>query len=212
MKEQTGKKRVGRPSLSPGEQMQTRRKIIEVAKSLFAEEGIDSVSMRKIAAKAGFSQRLPYLYFENKHAILRYIWEDFFIALFKECHQSLKGIEGSHERLDTFLRGYVNYWFKHQDQYELVFLRKDQIGGPDDQYYVEEFGVVGRYDILRDLIQACIEDGTIKKGDPTLLGQILLCSLHGVLHCLIVVNEFPWKSKQELVDTTIQTLFKGLSK
>jgi len=210
MKTQNQKRRVGRPNLDKDAQQKTRRQIIETAKALFAEEGIEAVSMRKIAAKAGFSQRLPYLYFENKHAILRYIWEDFFTALFKKCDEALKDVEGARDRLEVFLRTYVEYWFDNQSQYELVFLNKDQIGGPDDQYYVEEFGIVGRYDILKNLVQACIEEGTIKSGDPTLYGQTMLCSLHGLLHCLITINEYPWKQREELVDTTLGVLFAGL--
>ncbi len=210
MNAQVNKKRVGRPSLGLEQQEKTRRMIIDTAKALFADEGIESVSMRKIAAKAGFSQRLPYLYFENKHAILRYIWEGFFAALFEDCHRSLEGVKGAQNRLEAFLRAYVNYWFRHQDQYELVFLNKDQIGGANDQYYVEEFGVVGRYDIIRDLVQACMDEGTIKPGDPILIGQMLICCVQGILHCLIVVGEFPWKPKEELVDTTLQALFAGL--
>jgi len=204
------KRRIGRPSLGQQEQMETRRQIIETAKALFSEQGIESVSMRKIAAKAGFSQRLPYLYFENKQSILRYIWEDFFVALFSECHSAIAGVKGSVKRLDVFLRAYVCYWFAHPDQYELVFLGKDQIGGTGDQYYVEEFGVVGRYDVLADLVKACIDDGEFKLGDAELYGQVLISSLHGILHGLIVVSEYPWKPKNELVDMTLDVIFRGM--
>lgn len=210
MEAQKTKRRVGRPSLDHGAQQKIRRKIIETAKALFAENGIEAVSMRKIAAKAGFSQRLPYSYFENKHAILRYVWEDFFVALFSDCNKALRNVEGAHDRLEVFLRAYVEYWFSHQDQYELVFLGKDQIGGPNDQYYVEEFGVIGRYDIIRELVQACMAENTIKKGDPVLYGQALLTSLHGLLHCLITVNEYPWEPKEKLIDTTLEFLFAGM--
>ncbi len=203
-------KRMGRPPIDLKSQEKTRRQIIETAKTLFSEQGIDAVSMRKIAAKSGFSQRLPYLYFKNKQEILRYIWEDFFICLFEECHSSITGVVGAKKRLETFLRAYVNYWFEHPDQYELVFLNKDQIGGADDKYYVDEFGVVGRYDIFTNLVQSCMDEGEIKQATPDLYVQTMLCSLHGLLHCLITISEYPWQPKQDLIDNTIQTLFGGM--
>ena len=73
MQAENAKRHIGRPSLDQKAQEKMRRQIIETAKTLFAEEGIDAVSMRKIAAKSGFSQRLPYVYFKNKQAILRYV-------------------------------------------------------------------------------------------------------------------------------------------
>lgn len=210
MQAENAKRHIGRPSLDQKAQEKMRRQIIETAKTLFAEEGIDAVSMRKIAAKSGFSQRLPYLYFKNKQAILRYVWEDFFTDLFEECHYSITGVCGARPRLERFLRTYIDYWLKHPEQYELVFLNKDQIGGPDDTFYVEKFGVAGRYQAFESLVQSCIDEGVIRDADPVLIAQTLVCSVHGLLHCLITVGEYPWKPRQDLVDSTLEVLFSGL--
>ena len=210
MDKENKKRRVGRPSLDKENQQKARRKIILTAKSLFKEHGIESVSMRKIAAKAGFSQRLPYLHFKNKQAILRHIWEDFFIVLFDHCHKAIESVDEPHDRLEAFLRAYANYWFEHEDQYELVFLNKDKISDPADQYYVEEFCIVDRYEFLNGLVQDCMDNGTIKKGDPALYSQVLMCSLQGILHCLITIGEYPWNSRDDIIETNLELLFDGL--
>ena len=45
--------RVGRPPRSAQQSAEVRARVIEVARSLFAAEGFEAVSMRRIAADAG---------------------------------------------------------------------------------------------------------------------------------------------------------------
>ena len=48
----------------------TRRRILEVAQQLFADEGFAAVSLSRIAQRAGVSQATVYLYFPGKAAIV----------------------------------------------------------------------------------------------------------------------------------------------
>lgn len=52
-------------------------KILETAKKLFQESGMDSVSMREIAREAGMAIATVYQYFPNKQSIVRQIWENY---------------------------------------------------------------------------------------------------------------------------------------
>lgn len=52
-------------------------KILETAKKLFQESGMDSVSMREIAREAGMAIATVYQYFPNKQSIVRRIWENY---------------------------------------------------------------------------------------------------------------------------------------
>ena len=74
--------RRGRPRRSPEQVDAMRERIIATARGLFAAEGFQSVSMRKVAAEAGCSPMALYGYFRNKNELLRHVWEEFFDPLF----------------------------------------------------------------------------------------------------------------------------------
>ena len=62
--------RRGRPRRSPEQVDAMRERIIATARGLFAAEGFQSVSMRKVAAEAGCSPMALYGYFRNKDELL----------------------------------------------------------------------------------------------------------------------------------------------
>lgn len=70
-------KRVGRPRGSDGEE--TRRRLLDAAKAVFAERGYKDASNKLIAERAAVSPATIYLYFLTKQ------------ALFLEVHEALQG-------------------------------------------------------------------------------------------------------------------------
>jgi AcrR family transcriptional regulator len=53
------------------EQEQLRRKIFDAASELFAQEGYQNVSMRKIAERIEYSPTTIYLYFKDKNELFK---------------------------------------------------------------------------------------------------------------------------------------------
>jgi len=47
-----------------------RQKVLDASLALIEEEGLDRLSMREVARKAGVSHQAPYHYFEDREAIL----------------------------------------------------------------------------------------------------------------------------------------------
>ena len=47
----------------------TRQKLLEVARSLFAQQGLEATTMNDIAAASGKGRRTLYTYFRNKEEI-----------------------------------------------------------------------------------------------------------------------------------------------
>src|SRR5512138_2358055 len=59
-----------RPSLSEAEIRTFRARLCRVAERLFAERGVEAVSMRQLAAALGYSATAAYRYFRDKEEIL----------------------------------------------------------------------------------------------------------------------------------------------
>ena len=64
-----------------------RRDILDVAREMFATEGYESVSMRKIADKIEYSATTIYLYFKDKNELLYQICEETFEQLGRQIRE-----------------------------------------------------------------------------------------------------------------------------
>lgn len=203
--------KLGRPAHTPEQEDAIRRRLVDIARALFTEEGFANVSMRKIAARAGCSPMALYRYFANKRALLRFIWEDIFIDVFARCGAAVAGEETPADRLRAFARTYLDYWFQHPDHYRVIFLNEDAVGSEDDAYYVFSSGILNRFAIVRELIASGMAQGAFATADPELLAQQFLCALQGLAHNLITIPEYPWQDRDTLVRGTIETLLRGFA-
>src|SRR5437879_6763477 len=75
------------PKVVPEYKEQATKKILEAARSVFAEKGYHDARMEDIAEMVGVSKRTLYLYFENK--------EELFTAICAEAPRTMQGIMDS---------------------------------------------------------------------------------------------------------------------
>ncbi len=192
----------GRPRRSALQQQAVRTRVVDAARALFAAEGFDAVSMRRIAGAADCGAMTLYGYFRSKNEILRFIWEDFFAELFERiARASARGTP--QQRLRKACTAYVDYWCDHPDRYRMVFLNQDSAAA-GEALYVEQSGVLARFDFFRELIAAMQADGSARAGDPQLLGEALICSLIGIAHALVTIPEYPWMARKRLLAACLQ--------
>ena len=99
-----------------------RAQILRVAGDMFAKDGIDATSMRRIAAKAGVTATLLYKHFADKDALLTAIGEGFFLKLAADLDQTLKGDQDPVARLRALMRAYVRCGIANPREYHLTFM------------------------------------------------------------------------------------------
>jgi len=188
-----------------------RQVILDTAREMFAEEGYQSVSMRKIADKIEYSPTTIYLYFKDKNDLLRQICDETFaklgrkLALIDRKHG--KNIEG----LRAGLRAYVDFGLKHPKHYEVTFILPLTVNlGETEHQFADSLGKKA-FDYLRRGVAACIANGEIEKGEIDLVSQTLWAGIHGITSLLIGHEGFPFVNKKTLVDSVIDTMLKGLT-
>ena len=97
-------------------------RIIDVARSLFEERGLDGISMRAIAVRVGIPTMTLYGYFPSKTAIIRGLWSFAFEPMFVAMRRAEDEIADPIERLKRVSQIYVDYWISNPDCYRMVFL------------------------------------------------------------------------------------------
>lgn len=187
----------GRPRRSVEREAELRAKAIAAARELFAAEGFEAVSMRRIAQATGCGVMTLYGYFQSRNEILRHIWDDFFAELFVQVEAAMsRGTPRA--RLRRACSVYVEYWCKHPDRYRMVFLNQDQ-RATDEALYVESSTIIERFEGFRELIIAMQIDGSGRPGRPQQLAEALLCALIGMTHALVTIPEYAWQPRAKLL-------------
>lgn len=189
-----------------------RQEIFDAASELFAQEGYQNVSMRKIAERIEYSPTTIYLYFKDKTELLKYICEETFAKLGEQIREITEPEKDEVKSLRKGLRAYVDFGLAHPNHYEVVFNMPIFNEPHDDEYKYE--GSMGQrtFDYLRSQVAACVEAGKLKKDDVDKMSQILWAGVHGVVSLMNNHLDFPFVEKNKLVDSLIETMINGMKK
>jgi AcrR family transcriptional regulator len=187
-----------------------RQVIIDAASELFAQEGYQNVSMRKIADKIEYSPTTIYLYFKDKTELLKHICEETFAQLGRKLQEVTEPETDKIEGLKKGLRAYINFGLEHPFHYEVVINMPIFNHPHDDEYRYE--GSMGQlaFEHLKNGVAECVATGKLKKGDVDLMSQILWAGVHGIVSLINNHLDFPFVEKEKLVDSMIETMIEGM--
>ena len=192
------------------EKEELRQVILDAAREMFATEGYESVSMRKIAEKIEYSPTTIYLYFKDKNDLLNQICEDTFGKLYRIVSTIETESETALECLRKGIKAYIEFGLQHPHHYEVTFITPimDYLG--QDIHPFE--GSMGErtFNFLRSQVAACVAEGSLKKGDIDAMSQAAWAAMHGLTSLLIGHTDFPFVAKEKLIDCLTEMILTGL--
>lgn len=181
--------------------------ILDAAKELFLEQGINSVSMRKIASKIGYSPTTLYIYYSNKQDILKHLAQDYFSKYSKDYEDILSNTEQSSiDNLIAFIKLYITRALDNPGMYKLM----TSLFAETDSKHLGITNAGKGYEILKTLTSRCIRDKEFSEGNVDLKSQILWVNTHGLCSLLTKRPSFNWGEIEVLIDSSINTIIKGL--
>jgi len=204
-----GGARRGRPARSEQQAETSRSLAIEAARKLFAAEGYEGVSMRKIATMAQCSPAALYTLFPSKRQLLRHIWEAVFAALVTALEHAFETAADA-DRLETCCLVFIDFWLQRPDDYRAIFLIEDRLQDAEDRYFVDSAEVLPRLTVFRRCIVDAQARGELRAGVPEAQQNILFCGIQGIAFNLITIPEYPWGDPDELKRQTLRALLAGL--
>jgi AcrR family transcriptional regulator len=98
-----------------------RAALVAAARAILEEEGLDGLSLRAVARRAGVSQAAPYHHFADKSALLAAVAAQSFAELEAAMRQPMEGITAPDERLDAAGIGYVLFAVANPALFRLMF-------------------------------------------------------------------------------------------
>ena len=184
----------GRKPISASQYEAKRRDILEAARRLFIDKGYKGVSMRSLAREINMSPMSLYRYFENKRAILVYIWAELFEQVFSECRKCAIDGNDAVKAIEAYSLCFITYWIDHPQNYLMIY------GEVDTPSTTESF--FAHSSLVRDelqCIQAMFESAGVNPNKSELACQQFICILHGVSHSVITIPEFNWQNPEALI-------------
>lgn len=193
-----------------------RAQIVEAARALFVEGGLQQVTMRHIARRVGITQAAIYQHFEDKDAVLFAVAEGFFLNLIEARERHISVDLPPIEQLRMAMRAYVENGLAHPEEYRLVFMTD----APGLRRHApaslspagRSMAPCGPGAVIDPEIQPTkgqIVYGHLRPSDPELVAEAIWAAGHGVVALLITHVDFLW-TPEKLIDTQIDMILNGL--
>lgn len=187
------------------EKEEVRRKILEAAQELFASEGYEQVTMRRIAEAIEYSPTTIYYHFEDKDDVVHSLCREHFGSLFA----AMSGRETPTDPVDEIRQlgcAYGAFGLEHPNHYRFMFMTPKPPGfkpEPGDPGYAS-------FALLRSAVERAIALGRFQPGDPHTIATVLWAGLHGAIALLLTNDPERFPEKPPPADLIAQVIEHGI--
>lgn len=191
-----------------------RTKILDAARTLFVERGIEAVSMREIAKNINYSATTLYHHFSDKEALLQAVCDQDFLKLAASMRDVMQ-LPDLIGRIRAFGHAYAMFALQHPNHYSLMFMTprvpcnlettQIQRGNTEQDAYAQ----------LKCIVQDVFDAGLFRPEltNPELIVQTLWAGVHGVCSLEISLGRetwIEWSAVQARLEMMQNTMLQGL--
>ena len=152
-----------------------RSYFVEAAKQIIISEGVESISVRKVADLAGYSYATIYNYFSDLNALLTEAKQ----SMIRDMVVYMGGIQGGGingiDEIKRLNRMYTGYYLAHPHVFRFFYsyrLTDEPKTAPQYFEYAASW---------HDTYQGFVADGTIREEDVGTIAKTIIYALHGLL-------------------------------
>jgi AcrR family transcriptional regulator len=179
------------------ERLAKRNKILDAARELFVERGVEAVTLREIAQRIEYSTTAIYVQFKDKQELVEHmVREDF--AKFASALLRAANVVDPVERLQRIGDEYMTFALSMPRHYQLLFMtpmkKKPSHGAPALE--PNQLNGIQGYRLLHRTVQEIMDAKRFfpEHTDSAALAQIIWAGIHGLVSLHIVAG-----AQQDLV-------------
>jgi len=192
---------------------ETREKILDAAREMFAAEGVEAVTMREIAKRIEYTPTAIYHHFRDKQALIQELVETDFLA-FSQAFQKTGRIADPVARLRAAGLAYVEFGLTHPSHYRVLFMTPELAATKETVLDRRAHPGETAYDFLRRTVAEGIAAGRYRSElkDPELVSQMMWASVHGLvsLHIVRVGGDaIPWRDARKTARALVDNAMRG---
>jgi len=189
--------------------------ILDAAREMFAADGYEAVTLRKIAERVEYSPAAIYLHFADKEALFaELVAHD--MAAFGERLLKLRRIAGPMERLRKAGQAYLDFALELPNHYRLLFMN---VRPRDSEAPAEgEAAARGVYAFIKETVAEAIAADLLRPelDDADTVAQTMWAGVHGMaaLHIALCIHKrtIAWRPVKERMAMMVDVLLAGLAR
>ncbi len=197
------------------EREETRTMILDAARQLFVERGVEALTMRAIAQRIEYTPTAIYHHFRDKHALLVELCVLDFQAL-GQAFQRIERVEDPVERLRRFGIAYTQFGLANPSHYRFMFMT-ERTASDETAAHKRLHPEEDAYAMLRATVAEAIDTGRLRPecDDAELLAQMLWGGVHGIVSLHITKRGESWiewrdaaKTARQQIDATLRGILR----
>lgn len=197
------------------ERQETRSLILDTAREMFAAEGYDAVTMRRIADRIEYSPTAIYFHFRDKDALIRELCDCDFLALARQF-EGIARLADPVEKLRRTGLAYLQFGIENPNHYRVMFMTPHPPLDPADSALRHGNPEEDAYAFLRHIVAEALAQGRFRPGlkDVELIAQTMWAGVHGVISLQIAkCNDgwVDWRPLQTRGQAMLDALIAGLT-
>lgn len=152
--------------------------ILVSARDLYLENGLQGLSMRKIASRVGVTATALYRHFESKEALLDQVIDEGFQIFSSYLYRALAGTTPE-ERFRLAGEYYLQFALDQPKYYEIIFMLPDEHwrSNPSDEGHRS----AETFQFLTDRVRECIDSGFLRKDEAEKVALTVWAHGHGLV-------------------------------
>jgi len=187
--------------------------LIRSGMEILSEQGIDALTLRETARRAGVSHSAPYRHFRSKEELIGAIAAEGFRMLTLALTGAVeKGRGDFREELRLSGHAYVDFALSHPEHLKLMFSARRFDFGANCIHGMEDLEAFSQ---IKGVFSRGLESGVIVSQQPAeALALLVWSQVHGLSHILIEQqippNTLPIDSVFSLIDEQVAIICRGL--
>lgn len=168
-----------------------KQRILDAARDQLLADGVDGFSMRKLAARIGYTATGIYHHFADKRDVLRALMDADFRA-FRAGLGKIGEVDDPVERIQKMGMAYIDFATAHPSHYRLLFMTP--VAEHAEGEITRGDPAEDAYAFLREAVAAGIAGGRFRPEfrDADELSQIIWAGVHGLVSLHIAKGNDPW--------------------
>jgi AcrR family transcriptional regulator len=198
------------------EREEMRAKILDAARELFVSQGVEAVTMRKIAEKIEYTATALYNHFADKETLLLAVCDEDFLKL-RRSFERIARVADPVERLRRLGLAYVGFALEYPSHYRLMFMTPHPKAVPERSGIERGNPDQDAYAFLRATVAEALASGRFRDefDDADLLAQAIWSAVHGVVALQLTKGGDPWldwRPVKKRAAVVIDVMLRGILK
>jgi AcrR family transcriptional regulator len=157
--------------------------LIRAGVEILSKEGIEGLSLRKVAQRAGVSHNAPYSHFPDKQSLIAAISTEGFKQLYKELDTAASSHSDNPRRqLQEGAWAYIQFAMNNTDTFKIMFS-----GVLEKEKEYPAFVEISRmtFDRVVDIVRACQVAGVLGAGSADIMAVSVWGQVHGIISLVL---------------------------